>query len=58
LIDEGSYDENTAVRSMAVAQKFNVVTIVLKNHSDIHLNISLSGKLHEQIIEVYSMRDY
>lgn len=43
-ISEGTYDENEAVRSVAIAQKFSVVTIVLqKNLSSILLNISLKG---------------
>ena len=44
-ITEGTYEEIDAVRSVSIAQKFKVVTIVLhKNHSDVNVSVTLQGK--------------
>lgn len=41
------------MRSVAIAQKFMVITIVLhKNFSDVHLNLTVRGKVNEEIVEV------
>jgi hypothetical protein len=44
-IEEGSYEENDAVRSVAIAKKFRLVTIVLyAGHNATTLTVHISGK--------------